>query len=507
MDQYTNGSSVLSFIDQVNKQQAIDKFENDWAQTPTAKYRKLQEVKAAGMNTCMNHILGKLCKSSLPEINGRTPNVQDLDKIVADYISRRTGGRDSMYYVKEALKRNPNNQALRSLLESVKGIIKEQYHEKDLEPDKITDADLSFSITPAIDEKLEKVIKENELDGLSDVIKSNVKNNAIDEVEKAKQEKDERKSLEDELSKDESITSEAALDRELALRGINMTNVYNPSLFGAVMIHAFNNITESTADFADCVDMGLYTESFLGKVKVKRQEKKAADAKATVAANAPGFVATLEEIYKQTYSLYRSEVSPIDTDKLAKQFSAAVSTQKKELKVKLPDIKTYAAEIKGYKDLIKTSIKSGRVNKSNPPKYKLTTYSAEDALSIFRSAVNALDSEFAHPNMKGFVDNLSKTANALANRQATPMDVNSIYNAMGNVALADAYKLIANIDLVNAFVKYAGSLIKHSTNGVAKEAAFDNAITEYTMLNISKALRLEDFRGNLNKLISEYARS
>lgn len=508
MNPIMNNNDVINFIDEVNKQKRLNDELVSVQNSPEIKQRRLDNTKQCGVNTCITSILSKICQESLPEVNGRTPEPKDLDKVVSDYISRRTGGKDATFYVKEAIRRNPNNTALQSMLNSVERLISETYEDKSIHPENITEEDLTFKMTPEIDDRLSQIIRDNNLDNLSEVIKDNVREVAVNEVELAKKEKEERQKLEDELMNDESITTEAALEEELRRRMVNETSFYEPSLFSGVMIHAFNNTPNTLGEFAESVNMEPYMEGVFSKLKASFDEKKAANAKEAVAFGAPAYSASVEQVYKQVYGAYQTEVNTIDTQKFESNFKKAINNTPSAKTVKLPDCTAYTDAIKKYKDEVKASITLGKPSGEKPPKIKYTNYDLSDTLAQFKRSINVLDKEFSNPDMKAFVEKYSKAASSCVNKAETAKVVNQTYKALTNIALAHGSELLCHVEFIAGLSKYAKSLIDHASATPVKEAAFDNAITEFTMLNISKALRLESFRlADIKEMANEYAKN
>lgn len=503
-------NSVINFIDEVNKQRSLDDTVKAINDDPAIKLRRLNETKKQGVNACMNSIFAKICADAIPEINGRTADTPDLDKVVSDYVSRRTGGKDLEFYVKEAIRRNPKNtDVIKNMYESVERIVNKEYEDKTLNPETITENDLAFRLTPEIDDKLSTVIKDNNLDDLAEVIKDNVRNTAITEVELAKKEKEERMALEEELTNDDSITTEAALEEALRERGIGRdVSVYTPSLFEAVMINKFNEAAKNVQPVYETeytLENAYVTEGVIDKIKSAFKAKAEADAKATIASSHPKFTATIEGLYKTVYAEYRSKITPINMGKIASLYKDAVSSDVQIVSsVDLEEVKRASAE---FKDQMKSLMESKTVKRFVIPKGKKQYVSGSEAIKTASNAVKALDSFFAKPDVKSFVNKASSYVTVKANKCDNPKDVLKVYELAVEYYVAELAYYSAAIDHVVSVVECTKKIIKKYGNVSVKESAFDAAVTEYTLLNISKALYLENFGlMDIDNIALEYAK-
>lgn len=497
-------TKVVNFIDEVNQQMRLKNEIQDAQNSPAAKERRLNQTKDDAVNTCMNSILSKVCNSSLPDINGRTPDVTDLDKIVADYISRRTGGENADFYVKEAIKKNKKCCAMKAVRESVCKMISEMYMDKTVHPEKLEEKDFGFEITPEVDEKLDQIIKDNNLDDLSEVIKDNVREDAVSEVEAAKKEKEDRKQLEEELAQNPDITTEAALNTELKRRQINENVLYTPSLFNAVMIHAFENAKGTEIPFSESVDMEMYTEGIINKIKDRKLEKNDQKTEKIIEEGDLALYGVAKETYTQLYSEYRASVASIDLKKLKTEFLAAIKDMG-NLTIKIPDLENYSKDSEKFTTSVKENIKLGVRPKGKLPKPKYVPIPAKDAFTKAISIVNKLEKSFATPDMEGFIKKYTAGAANIARKMNDPKKASAVYSGMNTLIMAAGRNIMTDISFVASVIKYGQKLTSHANNTEMKEAAFDRGIIEYTLLNMSKALYLESFdRTELPVIINSY---
>lgn len=240
-------SKVMDFINAKNKEHekatAFDNINN----SPEIKLRKLNDECEKGKSLCIDAILAKVYKDALP-FDDPKKNCSD-DEAIADiqnYIAGRTCGKNSEYYVREAIKRN-NSTVLKGILTEAEKMTKSFYKEKAKDIGKINIADLNFN-NNIDDSGISKITKKLELDEISDIIRNNVKNAIDAEAEKAKRETEYNQKLEDMLTNDTSVNDDASMESAIEkFNAIKQPTVYQPSLFEALTIkHAGNKMLEST---------------------------------------------------------------------------------------------------------------------------------------------------------------------------------------------------------------------------------------------------------------------
>ena len=111
--------------------------------------------------------------------------------------------------------------------------------------------DLVFKMDGETEKKIDVINQDLELDDIAKVISDNVRNTAMSEINRAKEEKENMKQIETDLANDINVKSEAAIEREL--------------LFEGIMIGKMNKLsytTESTDDVYLYNAMKDYTGAF-----------------------------------------------------------------------------------------------------------------------------------------------------------------------------------------------------------------------------------------------------
>lgn len=258
-------SKVMDFINAKNKEKLDATKYDNINSSPEVKLRKLNEEYIKGKSVCLDTILGRLYKDALP-FDDPKKNCSDDDArdVMHDYISKRTDGKCSEWYVREAIKRT-DSSTLKQMLTEAENIAKNFYKEKASNIGSINLKDLNFNMN-LDDEGLNKITKKLELDEIAEIIHGNVQKALTDESNKAKREEEHNKKIEDTLANDMSVVDDSSM--ESAMDKLNLSNqptVYQPSLFEAIMIGNTKVMTESAGKDIITESIHEYTKLNISK--------------------------------------------------------------------------------------------------------------------------------------------------------------------------------------------------------------------------------------------------
>lgn len=263
-------SRVMDFINAKNKEKLDATKYDSINSSPEVKLRKLNEEYTKGKSVCLDTILGKLYKDALP-FDDPKKNCSDDEArdIMHDFISKRTNGKCSEWYVREAIKRT-DSSTLKQMLTEAENIAKDFYKEKASNIGSINLKDLNFNMNMD-NEGLDKITKKLELDEIADIIHGNVQKALTDESNKAKREEEYNKEIEDKLTDDMSVTDDSSMESALdKLNPIKQPTVYQPSLFEAIMIGNTKVMTESSGK--DIMDESIHEYTKLNIAKALKLE-------------------------------------------------------------------------------------------------------------------------------------------------------------------------------------------------------------------------------------------
>lgn len=241
-------AEVLDFISNLNKGAEAQRQMNDFNNSPEMKLRKLNHECDNGTSVCLDTILGRIYKDALPFEDPQKHCSDDTARgIIHDFIAKRTGGKGSEYYIREAIKKT-NSPTLKTMLNEAKSVVKEFYSEKAKDIGKINISDLDFKASLDQD-KIDKLTRKMDLDEVSEIIQKNVQDTLKQEADRAKKEEEYRKQIEDKLAADTEVNDdtsmEAAIDKINAFSG--QPKVYQPSLFESILLGKANTVTESAS--------------------------------------------------------------------------------------------------------------------------------------------------------------------------------------------------------------------------------------------------------------------
>ena len=508
-----NVRETLSFMDELRRVERLDNEINEINELPEIKSRKLEDTKSKAMTMCLDNIFQKVYRNSIPcDISGTNTsgNVKDLDVELRKYIANRTGGYDSQYYVKEGLKKS-KNPVLKRVLESVENIISELFWEQTLNPEKITERDLGFEITPEIDGKLDDIIRDNNLDDLSNSIKDNVKRTTINEITSAKQEKEARMQLEDELKNDESIKTESALREALVERGYyhEDSDIYEPSLFTAILMNKFSKIEEPSEDIT-LESMEYYSEGLFSGISDMIKLKREANAKAAVSSYSVSMRRWLDRIYRKTYSVYRSDIVTVDFEKLIKNLKKAVADTDRDINkivITMPNIQKIK-EDRAAQDKVNLWVLEHP--KAKPDARDIVLYGINTPLGAacdnVIKYVKELDGYFKQTKLEVFIDKFMTLAHKYADTCVSEKEVRNIFDAVSYIALNEVNNIFATIYAANLFQRTSKDVVYRLSDQALKESVYNEAVREFALISMSSALQLED--GSplaMKKLANDYA--
>ena len=240
-------SRVLDFINARNKEINTANQNDKLFNSPEMKMRRLKKECDDGKSVFIDTVFAKLYKDTLP-FNDPKKNCSedDLRDEIHDFISNRTNGRNSEYYVREAIKKN-NSSILKALLTEAENSTKKFFKETSKDIGRINVSDLNYNKN--IDnEDIDKITKKMELDEIAEIIQNNVQKAIEDETNKVKREDKFNQQIEDMLTDNMDVQDDASMESVMQKMNIvKQPTVYQPSLFEAIMIGNTKHVNESAS--------------------------------------------------------------------------------------------------------------------------------------------------------------------------------------------------------------------------------------------------------------------
>lgn len=251
--------TVRKYMDQVISNEQREKEFNELRNTTNAKLRMLDKCKHDAKEECLSHILSHIYRNACP-LNDEYKNAycDDLNKDFPNFMNK-TYPHDLSFYIHECMKKG--SPFAKRIMEAVDTLVDNEYRDKELNIDDINPDELIFKTTDDIQKKLDVISDDIGANDISEAIRQNVKDSAISEIRRAKQEKESIKSFEDQLKNDPQMTSPAAVEAAVEMFDIKehgfRSKFYTPTLFEAVMINKINDINRKR-ETGEFVEMPLY---------------------------------------------------------------------------------------------------------------------------------------------------------------------------------------------------------------------------------------------------------
>lgn len=232
---------VFDFMNAVQDEMKAKQEEDAFKNRTDNKLRTLDKCQDDAKDVCLDTIFAQIYRNAVPlNDDFKVAHAEDIDATFKDFMAKKCP-KGIEYYVKEGLKKN--NPYAKKILEAVNDLVNDEYRDKAMNIEDYTVDDLPFKTTDDIVVKLDRINGELSGPEISQAIKDNVKNTAIAEITKAKQEKENLKNLEAELANDINMRTEESVNRAIELKGLNDAKDYVPSLFESVMINKMNKLT------------------------------------------------------------------------------------------------------------------------------------------------------------------------------------------------------------------------------------------------------------------------
>ena len=233
-------NKVLSFMEAVQEQRVMKEEEDNFINSTEYKLKTLDKCEDDAREICLDRIFSKIYKDAIP-LNDDYKNAynEDLDNAFKSFMASRCP-KGIEFYVKEGLKRK--SPFAKRVLEAVNDLVANEYKPKALNIEEVDPKDLVFATTDDIQTKLDVVAQALSGPEISQAVKDTVKQTALSEITRAKQEKENIKNIEAELANDVNIKTQEAVEEALALRGYGETKDYIPTLFESIMINKLNKI-------------------------------------------------------------------------------------------------------------------------------------------------------------------------------------------------------------------------------------------------------------------------
>lgn len=240
---------LLDFIDNVEKEERNKKAESDFKNSDTYKLRMIDKSRDEAKKEYLTKVLSDTYRDAIP-LNDeyKVAYKDDIDKCFRDFLNERCP-QGVEYYIKEAIKKNSG--FAKKVLEAVNHLVDEKYNKLSLKLEEVTDEDLVFNNDKDEQKKVNVVGRELNTDEVASIVKDNVKQTAVSEIQRAKEEKEKLQAVEDELANDVKMNTPQKVEEAMRLKGLGQ-GYYKPSLFNGIMISNMNKIQAKMESGDNC---------------------------------------------------------------------------------------------------------------------------------------------------------------------------------------------------------------------------------------------------------------
>ena len=240
---------LLDFIDNIENEERNKKAESDFKNSDTYKLRMIDKSRDEAKKEYLTKVLSDTYRDAIP-LNDeyKVAYKDDIDKCFRDFLNERCP-QGVEYYIKEAIKKNSG--FAKKVLEAVNHLVDEKYNKLSLKLEEVTDEDLVFNNDKGEQKKVNVVGRELNTDEVASIVKDNVKQTAVSEIQRAKEEKEKLQAVEDELANDVKMNTPQKVEEAMRLKGLGQ-GYYKPSLFNGIMISNMNKIQAKMESGDNC---------------------------------------------------------------------------------------------------------------------------------------------------------------------------------------------------------------------------------------------------------------
>lgn len=245
---------LLDFIDNIENEEKNKKAESDFKNSDTYKLRMIDKSRDEAKKEYLTQVLSDTYRDAIP-LNDeyKVAYKDDIDKCFRDFLNERCP-QGVEYYIKEAIKKNSG--FAKKVLEAVNNLVDDKYNSLSLRLEEVDEGDVVFNNDKDDQKKVNVIGKELNTDEVASIVKDNVKQTAVSEIQRAKEEKEKLQAVEDELANDVKMNTPQKVEEAMRLKGLG-SGYYKPSLFNGIMISNMNKI-QAKMESGDNCECGTY---------------------------------------------------------------------------------------------------------------------------------------------------------------------------------------------------------------------------------------------------------
>ena len=230
---------LLDFIDNIDRQEKDKSIDNEYRNSDQYKLKMIDKNREIAKGEYLNNVISDTYRNAIPLSDDyKVAYKDDIDKCFKDFLNERCP-KGTEYYIKEAIKKKSG--FAKKVLESVNDAVDTKYNNLSLHLEDTDEKDLVFNNDKDDQKKINVIGHELNTDEVASIVKDNVKQTAVSEIQRAKEEKEKLQAVEDELANDVKMNTPQKVEEAMELRGFGKRD-YKPSLFNGIMISKINEL-------------------------------------------------------------------------------------------------------------------------------------------------------------------------------------------------------------------------------------------------------------------------
>lgn len=231
----TSREKVSNFMSELDKQESFSKQRDALKNSSEYKLRRIDATQKALTNNIVEEVIVDLYGKSVKDTS-YDGSLHDLRQELDDFMVKQNAGKDTVWYVQEAIKKNGKDCAASQIYETAANTAKKFADEKRKRVSEINIDNLEYEADKEVWNNISDISSNMDFDEVSNSIRQNVADTIQKEVERVNNENEFNDKLQSELENNENVNTESAIDKAVAKAHAKMPKIYQPSLMEAIMV-------------------------------------------------------------------------------------------------------------------------------------------------------------------------------------------------------------------------------------------------------------------------------
>lgn len=232
----TKKDAMNTFISELAEKRRAAEATKNIKSSMEYRWGTIKEKQKEGTKNAAREVFLTIYRDALPLDDTHKQTFQSsLNDRMLSFVEKETGSDDVYDWLKTAAVKKgciPAKKICDAVEHCMTEACTQYYEEEDMDVDAIDMSKTSKTVSDTV----KKVTSDMDADEVSSIIESNVKATIAKEIAISKEEDEKLAALEEELSSDETVISESAIDVALLDAGFTPNQVYHPSLFNGIMM-------------------------------------------------------------------------------------------------------------------------------------------------------------------------------------------------------------------------------------------------------------------------------